>query len=62
MHIDNNAKELTLVYEHFKDDLLSLARNNPNFPLGARTQILSEFGEALKELHAKNWIHICRPP
>lgn len=31
MHIDYNEKELTLVY---------LAKNNPNFPLGARKQIL----------------------
>ena len=40
MHIDYNEKELTLVYEYFKDNLLSLAKNNPNFPLRARKQIL----------------------
>jgi len=58
MHIDYNLEEQTLVYEYFRDDLLDLVKNNPDFPLEARKQILRETGKALKVLHDKNWIHI----
>ncbi|ODH12680.1 hypothetical protein ACO22_08024, partial [Paracoccidioides brasiliensis] len=57
MHIDYNKEEHTLVYEYFRNDLLSLVKDNPNFPLAARKQILWEAGKALKKLHARNWIH-----
>jgi len=59
MHVDYNEKEKTVVYEYFKEDLLVLVQNNPDFPLAARKQILFEVGKALQELHAKKWIHIC---
>jgi serine/threonine protein kinase len=62
MHVDYNEEEYSLVYEYYRDDLLSLVKNNPNFPLEARKQILREAGKALKELHARNWIHIGRLP
>ncbi len=62
MHIDYNLEEQTLVYEYFRDDLLALVKNNPEFPLRARKQILRETGKALKVLHDKNWIHIGKLP
>jgi serine/threonine protein kinase len=54
MHIDYNLDEHILVYEYFRDDLLSLVRNNQDFPLEARKRILQETGKALEELHAKD--------
>lgn len=58
MHVDYSEKEKIVVYEYFKEDLLALVQNSPDFPLVARKQILFEVGKALQELHAKNWIHI----
>ena len=58
MYVDYSEKDKTVVYEYFKEDLLALVRNNPDFPHVARKQILFEVGKALQELHAKNWIHI----
>ncbi|EZF28441.1 hypothetical protein TMEN_9321 [Trichophyton mentagrophytes] len=58
VHVDENVEEKVLVYEYFNDDLLSFIKKNPNLPIGARKWILRELGESLKELHAKNWIHI----
>jgi serine/threonine protein kinase len=54
MHVNYNKEEHSLVYEYYRDDLLSLIKNNPNFPLKARKQILREAGKALKKLHARN--------
>jgi serine/threonine protein kinase len=58
MHIDDSEAERVLVYEYFRDNLLSLVKNNPNMTIKARKWILRELGQALKEFHAKNWIHI----
>lgn len=58
VHIDESVEENVLVYEYFNDDLLSFIKRNQNLPIGARKWILRELGESLKELHAKNWIHI----
>ncbi|KAL3423869.1 kinase-like protein [Phlyctema vagabunda] len=58
MHVDYSEKDKIVVYEYFKEDLLALVQNNPDFPLEARKRILFEAGKALQELHAKEWIHI----
>lgn len=57
-HIDDNGEECTLVYEYFKDNLLTLVKNNPDLPIEARKLILRELGLGLKELHSKHWIHL----
>ena len=57
-HIDDNEEEHTLVYEYFKDNLLSLVKNNPDLPIEVRKFILRELGLGLKDLHSKHWIHL----
>lgn len=42
-----------LVYEYFKDNLLSLAKNNEDLPIEARKVILRELGLCVKDLHCK---------
>lgn len=58
MHVDSNKEENTLVYEYFRDTFLSLLTKYPDFPLSERKKILRHTGEAIKELHTKDWIHI----
>jgi serine/threonine protein kinase len=57
-HIDYNEEERVLVYEYFKDNLLSLLKNNPDLPIETRKFILRELGQGLKDIHAKHWIHL----
>jgi serine/threonine protein kinase len=58
IHIDKIKGESILVYEYFKTDLLALVENYPPLPLTARKKILKEIGNALAEMHGKNWIHL----
>lgn len=58
MHVDYNEEERTLVYEYFRHTFLALLRDYPGFPLAEVKKILRHTGEAVKELHAKDWIHI----
>nr|KMM70901.1 hypothetical protein CPAG_07210 [Coccidioides posadasii RMSCC 3488] len=58
VHDDDNEAERILIYNHFSDNLLSLVKNNPNMSIAPRKRILWELGQALREFHAKNWIHI----
>jgi serine/threonine protein kinase len=57
-HVDDNEEERVLVYEYYKDNLLSLVKNNPDLPVEARKFILREVGLGLKDLHSKHWIHL----
>ncbi len=57
MHIDYNQEERILVYDYFRDTLLALIRDHPDFPPAERKKILRLTGEAVQELHAKDWIH-----
>lgn len=59
-HVDASEDELTLVYDYFEHDLLSLVKSNSNLSLRARKSILQQVGQAVKSLHAKNWIHLGR--
>jgi serine/threonine protein kinase len=56
-HVDANEDKLTLFYEYFEYDLLSLVQNK-RLSLKARKFILQEVGQAVECLHAKNWIHL----
>jgi len=57
-HIDYNEEECVLVYEYFKDNLLSFVKNNPDLPIEGRKFILRELGLGSKDLHARHWIHL----
>lgn len=57
-HIDHNEEERILIYEYFMDNLLSLVKNNPELPIEARKSVLRELGLGLKDIHAKNWLHL----
>ncbi|KAH7383750.1 kinase-like domain-containing protein [Pyrenochaeta sp. MPI-SDFR-AT-0127] len=58
MHVDCNEEELILVYPYYKTTLLDLIREDPNISDKARKTILRHTGEAIQELHSKDWIHI----
>ena len=58
MHIDCNQQEGILVYPYLRSTLLTLIQEDANFPPAERKKILRRVGEAIQELHAKDWIHI----
>ncbi|KAK7920711.1 kinase-like protein [Apiospora marii] len=58
MHVDCNQDESILIYPYFKGTLLALIQEEPDFPPTERKKILRGVGEAIQELHHKNWIHI----
>lgn len=62
LHVDYNEEEQTLVYEYFRHTFLALLNSYPDFPLTEVKKILQYTGEAVKELHAKDWIHIGETP
>lgn len=57
-HIDDNESENVLVYEYFRDNLLSFIKRTPNLPIKERKFILHELGLGLNDMHRKNWIHL----
>ncbi|GAB1732624.1 hypothetical protein NU195Hw_g3713t1 [Hortaea werneckii] len=57
MHIDCSSKESILVYAYFRDTLLALLRDDPAFPPNERLKIMRGVGEAIQELHRKDWVH-----
>lgn len=58
LHTDHNQKENILIYPYFRSTLLALIQNEPEFPTSERKKILRHVGEAIQELHAKDWIHL----
>lgn len=57
MHVDCNSKESILVYPYFRDTMLALIEGDPAFPPDERLKIMRGIGEAIQELHAKDWVH-----
>jgi tRNA A-37 threonylcarbamoyl transferase component Bud32 len=57
MHVDCNSKESILIYPYFRDTLLALLEGDPAFPPEGRLKIMRDIGEAIRELHAKDWVH-----
>lgn len=57
-HVDYNDNENVVVYEGFTTSVLSLVKNYPPLPLKVRKTILREVGRGLKNIHARNWIHL----
>ena len=58
MHIDCNKEEGVLVYPYFSGTLPALIQEEPDLPMTERKKILRHTGEAIHELHSKDWIHI----
>jgi hypothetical protein len=58
MHIDCNEEEGVLVYPYFRSTLLALQQEDPDMLVTERMKILQYTGEAIQELHSKDWIHI----
>ncbi|KAI1826799.1 kinase-like domain-containing protein [Xylaria intraflava] len=58
LHVDCNHEQCVLVYPYFKTTLLTLIQEDPDFPPAERKRILQRVGEAIQELHSKDWIHI----
>lgn len=57
VHTDANEKESILVYPYYRDTLLDLLKNDPDFPPLERLKIMRAVTVAVAELHAKGWIH-----
>jgi tRNA A-37 threonylcarbamoyl transferase component Bud32 len=58
MHTDCSHEEGVLVYPYFQSTLLSLIQDDLELPTEGRMKILRQVGEAIQELHNKDWIHI----
>ena len=58
MHVDCNQEEGILFYPYFRDTLLALIQHDEDLHLRERKKILRYVGEAIQELHSKDWIHI----
>ncbi|KAK3327533.1 hypothetical protein B0T19DRAFT_441503 [Cercophora scortea] len=62
MQLDSNREEHILIYPYFRDTLLALTKSDPDLSVAWRKGKLHCVGEALPELHSKNWIHIYVKP
>ncbi|KAK5634965.1 hypothetical protein RRF57_010677 [Xylaria bambusicola] len=58
MHIDRSQDEGILVYPYFTGTLLGLIQEDPHLRSAEKKKILQCVGEAIQELHAKDWVHI----
>jgi serine/threonine protein kinase len=58
MHVDLNEDENILVYPYYQHTLLGLLQEDSELPDAARKKVLRQTGEAIQELHSKDWIHI----
>jgi serine/threonine protein kinase len=58
MHVDCNEEESVLVYPYYRSDLLALWQEDPDMSEAVCKIILRRIGEAIQELHSKDWIHV----
>ncbi|KAL6703216.1 hypothetical protein ACN47E_010078 [Coniothyrium glycines] len=58
MHVDSNEGENILIYPYYQHTLLGLLQADLKIPAAARKKILQQTGEAIQELHMKDWIHL----
>ncbi|PIA94291.1 hypothetical protein CB0940_08807, partial [Cercospora beticola] len=56
MHVDCNSEQCILVFDYFQDTLLSLLKNNPSLSPDERPKIMRSVGEAVNQLHSRDWI------
>ncbi|KAF1994232.1 kinase-like protein [Amniculicola lignicola CBS 123094] len=57
VHVDCNKDDHILVYPYFRDTMLALFQQYPDFPITETKKILRCVGEAIQDLHGKDWIH-----
>ncbi|CAK1365196.1 unnamed protein product [Cercospora beticola] len=57
MHVDCNSEKCILVFDYFQDTLLSLLNNNPSLSPDERPKIMRSVGEAVNQLHSRDWVH-----
>jgi hypothetical protein len=58
MHVDLSEDENILIYPYYQHTLLRLLQEDLNVSDTARKEILQRTGEAIQELHGKDWIHL----
>ncbi|KAI1509053.1 SPS1, serine threonine protein kinase [Pyrenophora tritici-repentis] len=58
MHVDSNEDENALIYPYYQHTLLRLLQEDSKISNAARKEVLRQTGEAIRELHSKDWIHI----
>jgi tRNA A-37 threonylcarbamoyl transferase component Bud32 len=58
MHVDSEEDENVLIYLYYQHTLLGLLQEDSKISDAARKKILRQTGEAIRELHSKDWIHI----
>lgn len=58
LHCDHDQEEAVLAFPYFKSTLLALLQNDPEFPPSGRKKILRHVGEAIQELHDRDWVHL----
>jgi serine/threonine protein kinase len=58
MHVDSNEDEHVLIYPYYQNTLLGLLQEDLNISDAARKKILQQTGEAIQEIHSKDWIHL----
>jgi tRNA A-37 threonylcarbamoyl transferase component Bud32 len=58
MHVDVSEDEEVLIYPYYQHTLLGLLKEDSNISDAARKKFLRQTGEAIQELHSKDWIHI----
>ncbi len=56
--IDFSPADRIVVYPYFRDTLLGLVRADPEFPRAELKKVLRHVGEAIREFHAKGWLHL----
>jgi hypothetical protein len=57
IHTDASTKDSILIYPYFRDTLLPLLKNDPEFPPLQRLKIMRTVAEAVAEMNAKGWVH-----
>ncbi|KAF2005369.1 kinase-like protein, partial [Amniculicola lignicola CBS 123094] len=57
IHVDCQDGERFLIYRYFKTTMLPLIQDHPEIPAPESLKILRNVGEAIQELHAKDWLH-----
>ncbi|KAI7240074.1 kinase-like protein [Hortaea werneckii] len=58
VHVDCNDEEAVLVFPYYENTLLALIQGDPAFPTEGRVKVLRQVGEAIQELHSKDWMHL----
>ncbi|KAF7880890.1 uncharacterized protein EAF02_006781 [Botrytis sinoallii] len=56
--VDEDKENRVLIYDYATSNVLEMINDCPPLPLQARKAILKELGLALKDMHARNWIHL----